>query len=56
MGAMTMPFRAPNGIVPPALKKGDRILFEFSIKPDGEFQITDMAPADASVPEYGARK
>jgi len=56
MGAMTMPFRAPNGIVPPTLKKGDRILFEFSIKPDGEFQITDMAPADASVPEYGVRK
>jgi membrane fusion protein, copper/silver efflux system len=56
MGAMTMPFRAPNGIVPPGLKKGDRILFEFSIKPDGEFQITDIAPADASVPEYGARK
>ncbi len=56
MGAMTMPFRAPNGIVPPGLKKGDRILFEFSIKPDGEFQITDLAPADASVPEYGVRK
>jgi len=56
MGAMTMPFRAPNGIVPRGVKKGDRILFEFSIKPDGEFQITDMAPADASVPEYGARK
>ncbi len=56
MGAMTMPFRAPNGIVPLGLKKGDRILFEFSIKPDGEFQITDIAPADASVPEYGARK
>ena len=56
MGAMTMPFRAPNGIVPPALKKGDRILFEFGIKPDGEFQIIDLAPADASVPEYGVRK
>jgi len=56
MSAMTMPFRAPNGIVPPGLKKGDRILFEFSIKPDGEFQITDIAPADASVPEYGVRK
>jgi len=56
MGAMTMPFRAPNGIVPPGLKKGDRVLFEFSIKPDGEFQITDIAPADASVPEYGVRK
>jgi len=56
MGAMTMPFRAPNGIVPPALKKGDRILFEFSIRPDGGFQITDIAPADASMPEYGVRK
>ncbi len=56
MGAMTMPFRAPNGIVPPGLKKGDRILFEFSIKPDGEFQIIDLAPADASVPDRGARK
>src|SRR5438093_4185644 len=56
MGAMTMPFDAPNGIVPPGFKVGDRIQFEFSIKPDGEFQIIDLAPADASVPEYGVRK
>jgi len=40
----------------PTLKKGDRIVFDFSIKPDGEFQIIDLAPADASVPDRGARK
>src|SRR5256712_2953238 len=56
MGAMTMPFRAPGGVVPPGLKKGDRIRFEFNIGQDGQLQIKNLAPADASVPEYGVRK
>ncbi len=56
MGAMTMPFRAPGGAVPLGLKKGDRIRFEFNIQPDGQFQITNIAPADASVPGQGAHK
>ncbi len=56
MGAMTMPFRAPGGVVPPGLKKGDRIRFEFNIGQDGQLQIKNLAPADASVPDRGARK
>jgi len=56
MGAMTMPFRAPGGVVPLGLKKGDRIRFEFSIGQDGQFQIKSLAPADASVPSHGAHK
>jgi Cu/Ag efflux protein CusF len=56
MGAMTMPFRAPGGVVPPGFKKSDRVRFEFIIRPDGEFQLTNMAPENASVPDRGARK
>ncbi len=56
MGAMTMPFDAPNGIVPPGFNVGDRIQFEFSIQSDGQLRITSIAPADASMPEGGARK
>ncbi len=56
MGAMTMPFRTPGGVVPPGLKKGDRIRFEFSMQSDGQLQITNIAPADASVPSHGAHK
>jgi len=56
MGAMTMPFRAPGGVVPPGFKKSDRIRFEFIIRPDGEFQLTNIAPENASAPDRGARK
>ena len=56
MGAMTMPFDAPKGIVPPGLKKGDRIQFEFNMQSDGPLRITNIAPADASMPDRGARK
>lgn len=56
MGAMTMPFDAPKSAVPPGLKKGDRIRFEFTMQSDGQMQITSIAPADASVPDQGARK
>jgi len=56
MGAMTMPFDAPKSVVPPGLKKGDRIRFEFTMQSDGQMQITSIAPADASVPDRGARK
>jgi Cu(I)/Ag(I) efflux system membrane fusion protein len=56
MGAMTMPFDAPKSVVPPGLKKGDRIRFEFIMQSDGQLRITNIAPADASMPERGARK
>ena len=56
MGAMTMPFDAPKSVVPPGLKKGDRIRFEFIMQSDGQLRITNIAPADASMPERRARK
>lgn len=56
MGAMTMPFLISGAALPPGLKKGDRIRFEFSVKPDGQFQITTVAPADASTAVHGAHR
>jgi len=56
MGAMTMAFDAPKSVVPPGLKKGDRIRFEFTMQSDGQMRITSIAPADASVPDHGAHK
>ncbi|HET7765949.1 MAG TPA: efflux RND transporter periplasmic adaptor subunit [Burkholderiales bacterium] len=56
MGAMTMPFSAPPGVVPSGLKKGDRVQFDFSAQPDGQLQITRIGPADASLPDHGAHK
>lgn len=56
MGAMTMPFDAPNAIVPPGLKTGDRVQFEFTMQSDGQLRITNIGPADASIPDRGARK
>ena len=56
MGAMTMPFRTPGGLVPPGFKEGDRVRFEFTVRPDGELQLTNIVPEEASIPEQGARK
>ncbi len=56
MGAMTMPFLISGAALPPGLKKGDRIRFEFSVRPDAQYQITGIAPADASTPEHGAHR
>jgi Cu/Ag efflux protein CusF len=53
---MTMPFLAPAGAVPPGLKKGDRIRFEFTARPDGQFRVTKLVPAEASGPDHGAHK
>ena len=39
-----------------ALKKGDRVQFDFSAQPDGRLQITRVAPMDASLPDHGAHK
>ena len=56
MGAMTMPFLASREVVPPGLKQGDRVRFEFTAESGGQFRITTIAPADTSVPEHGAHK
>lgn len=56
MGAMTMPFLASREVVPPGLKQGDRVRFEFTAESEGQFRITTIAPADEGVPEHGAHK
>jgi Cu/Ag efflux protein CusF len=53
---MTMPFDVPSGIVLPRLKIGDRVEFEFTMQSDGQLKITSIGPADASIPDRGARK
>jgi Cu(I)/Ag(I) efflux system membrane fusion protein len=56
MGAMTMPFLAPHGGIPPGLKKGDHVRFDFTAQPDGQFRVTRLSREEASVPEHGAHK
>ena len=41
-GPMTMEFQAPASGVPPGLKPGDTIHFEFVQTPEGEFQATSI--------------
>ncbi len=43
--AMTMGFKLPAGGSPPQVKAGDRVAFEFSATPKGEFEISSMTPA-----------
>jgi Cu(I)/Ag(I) efflux system membrane fusion protein len=54
MGAMTMGFKAPPGGVPPTVKEGSRVDFEFSITPQGEFALWSIVPAAAGAPARGA--
>jgi membrane fusion protein, copper/silver efflux system len=56
MGAMTMAFLASREVVPPGLKQGDRVRFEFTAESEGRFRITMIAPVEASLPEHGAHK
>jgi Cu(I)/Ag(I) efflux system membrane fusion protein len=42
MGAMTMEFKSPAGGLPPGLKAGDAIRFDFVITRDGEYQTTKV--------------
>jgi len=48
MGAMTMEFAAPKAGLPPGLKAGDRIEFEFVITPGGAFEATRVVPKGAA--------
>ena len=50
MGAMTMEFGAPKGGVPPGLKAGDRIEFEFMITQAGAFETTRVTPRTGPKP------
>ncbi|HKW38662.1 MAG TPA: efflux RND transporter periplasmic adaptor subunit [Burkholderiales bacterium] len=55
MGAMTMAFLAPREVVPPGLKQGDHVRFEFTAEPGGRFRVTTIAPVEASSADLGAR-
>ena len=48
MGAMTMTFKPPQGGVPPNIKPGTNVQFEFVITPKGEMQLTSITPAAAA--------
>jgi membrane fusion protein, copper/silver efflux system len=56
MGAMTMPFLASREVVPAGLAPGDRVRFEFTAESGGQYRITTIAPAEATLPEHGAHK
>ncbi len=52
-GPMTMGFRAPPGGVPPGLKPGDRIRFEFRNEAENGFPLTRIEPL---FPAAGAQR
>jgi Cu(I)/Ag(I) efflux system membrane fusion protein len=62
MGAMTMEFKSPRGGLPPGVKAGDPIRFEFVITRDGEYQTTKVEPVGRSAKalepqaDHGAHK
>jgi membrane fusion protein, copper/silver efflux system len=56
MGAMTMPFLASREVVPPGLKPGDRVRFEFTAEQQGQYRVTMIAPAEAGPQDHGAHK
>ena len=56
MGAMTMPFLASREVVPPGLKPGDRVRFEFTAEQQGQYRVTMIAPAEAGPQDQGAHK
>lgn len=47
-GAMTMGFKAPAGSLPPDVKVGDRVAFEFSANQKGAFEISSITPLAAT--------
>ncbi|MFI5269532.1 MAG: copper-binding protein, partial [Chloroflexota bacterium] len=54
-GAMTMDFkRPPNGGLPPNLKAGDRVSFEFYIDAEGLPQLTRVSPLAAQAAAAGS--
>ena len=56
MGAMTMEFKSPPDGLPPGLKAGDPIRFEFVITRDGDYQATKVERGGgrkASEPQAG---
>lgn len=56
MSAMTMAFLVSREVVPPGLKQGDRVRFEFTAEQQGQYRVTMIAPPDAGLPDHGAHK
>ena len=50
-GAMTMSFKAPAGGLPAGIKVGDRVSFEFSATPKGEFELSAIKPLAPAAPQ-----
>lgn len=59
-GAMTMGFKAPPGGLPPGVKVGDRVAFEFAASQKGEFELSSITPLDpdtqSATPPEGAKR
>jgi Cu(I)/Ag(I) efflux system membrane fusion protein len=56
MGAMTMEFKSPPSGVPEDVKAGDRIRFEFTMTPEGDFRATKVERLAGTTADSGARK
>jgi Cu(I)/Ag(I) efflux system membrane fusion protein len=52
-GAMTMGFKRPVGGLPPEVKVGERVVFEFSTNAKGEYELAAIAPQASG---QGARR
>jgi Cu(I)/Ag(I) efflux system membrane fusion protein len=46
-GEMTMEFAAPKTGIPPGIKEGDRVKFEFRQGGQGAFELTAIAPLES---------
>jgi len=56
MGAMTMEFATPATGLPKDVKPGERIRFEFTMTPEGDFRATKVERLEAAGAAHGAHK
>ena len=47
MGAMTMAFKAPKDGLPPDIKPGMNVRFQFTLTPQGDMQLRSIVLAEA---------
>jgi Cu(I)/Ag(I) efflux system membrane fusion protein len=50
MGPMTMEYKPPKGGLPKGLAEGTKVDFEFAATPQGEYELTRIAPAKGGKP------
>jgi Cu(I)/Ag(I) efflux system membrane fusion protein len=55
MGAMTMAFKPPKDGLPPDIKPGVNVRFQFTLTPQGEMQLRSIVVADAAA-QTGIKK